>query len=145
MQDMKKSTVCLNLYEWIKVMDEIYIRTDMNNQIATGHMMRCLAIADALQKNRIKVNFIVADESALELLKKYGYTSKYSPIYLQCFDPNETMRIKNELFPKMGMELKLVQLIAETSWNETMVYNSKGEAVPYNYDWIFEKDGVSKI
>lgn len=69
MQDMKKSTVCLNLYEWIKVMDEIYIRTDMNNQIATGHMMRCLAIADALQKNRIKVNFIVADESALELLK----------------------------------------------------------------------------
>ena len=35
MQDMKKSTVCLNLYEWIKVMDEIYIRTDMNNQIAT--------------------------------------------------------------------------------------------------------------
>lgn len=50
-------------------MDEIYIRTDMNNQIATGHMMRCLAIADALQKNRIEVIFIVADESALELLK----------------------------------------------------------------------------
>ncbi len=81
----------------------------------------------------------------LKVLKKYGYTSKYSPIYLQCFDPNETMRIKNELFPKMGMELKLVQLIAETSWNKTMVYNSKGEAVPYNYDWIFEKDGASKI
>lgn len=50
-------------------MDEIYIRTDMNNQIATGHVMRCLAIADALQKNRIEVIFIVADESALELLK----------------------------------------------------------------------------
>ena len=32
--------------------------------------------------------------------------------------------------PAMGMDLKLVQLMAETDWNETMVYDAKGKATP---------------
>ncbi|RKD22173.1 glycerophosphoryl diester phosphodiesterase [Caminicella sporogenes DSM 14501] len=80
----------------------------------------------------------------LKVLKKYGYISKNSKIYLQCFDANELKRIKNELMPKLGMDLKLVQLIAETSWNETMEYKN-GKAVPYNYDWMFEKGAMKKI
>lgn len=50
------------------------------------------------------------------MLKKYGYTRKQDKIYLQCFDANELKRIKHELEPKMGMDLKLVQLIAYTDW-----------------------------
>ncbi|STM08393.1 glycerophosphodiester phosphodiesterase [Escherichia coli] len=46
------------------------------------------------------------------MLKKYGYTGKDDKVYLQCFDADELKRIKNELEPKMGMELNLVQLIA---------------------------------
>ncbi|SHH35292.1 glycerophosphodiester phosphodiesterase [Tepidibacter thalassicus] len=80
----------------------------------------------------------------LKVLKKYGYISKDSNVYLQCFDPNELKRIKNELMPKLGMDLKLVQLMAETSWNETMEYRD-GKAVPYNYDWMFEKGAMKKI
>ncbi|XPE65678.1 glycerophosphodiester phosphodiesterase family protein [Shigella flexneri] len=43
----------------------------------------------------------------LEVLKKYGYTGKDDKVYLQCFDADELKRIKNELEPKMGMELDL--------------------------------------
>lgn len=50
-----------------------YIRVDMNMQIATGHIMRCLAIADALSGLGESVTFILADEQAVCLLKQRGY------------------------------------------------------------------------
>lgn len=51
----------------------IYIRADMNAQIATGHIMRCLSIADALRGLGEPVRFILADEQAVSLLKQRGY------------------------------------------------------------------------
>lgn len=51
----------------------IYIRADMNEQIATGHIMRCLSIADALTVAGEAVTFILADEQAVALLKQCGY------------------------------------------------------------------------
>ena len=51
----------------------VYIRVDMNEQIATGHMMRCLSIADALRDLGEQVTFILADEQAINLLKQRGY------------------------------------------------------------------------
>ncbi len=39
----------------------LYIRTDMNPSIATGHMMRCLSIADAAASLGEDVTFILAD------------------------------------------------------------------------------------
>lgn len=54
-------------------MDMLYIRVDMNNVIATGHMMRCLSIADAAKDMGIETTFIVADEQPLSLLEKRGY------------------------------------------------------------------------
>ena len=42
------------------------------------------------------------------------------------------------------MDLKLVQLIAETSWNETMRFKD-GKLVPYSYEWMFEPDAMAKI
>lgn len=51
----------------------IYIRADMNMQIATGHMMRCLSIADALNSMGKSVTFILADDQAVSLLKQRGY------------------------------------------------------------------------
>ena len=48
----------------------LYIRTDMNEQIATGHIMRCISIADALTVAGEAVTFILADEQAVDLLKR---------------------------------------------------------------------------
>jgi glycerophosphoryl diester phosphodiesterase len=79
------------------------------------------------------------------VLKEYGYTSKSDKVYLQCFDANELKRINGELMPAMGMDLKLVQLMAETDWNETMVYDAKGKATPYDYDWMFKPGAMKTI
>lgn len=51
----------------------LYIRTDMNDIIATGHMMRCLAVADAAAQLGEETTFILADEQALHLIKDRGY------------------------------------------------------------------------
>ena len=51
----------------------LYIRADMNDTIATGHMMRCLAIAEAASEIGEDTTFITADETPLELIQKKGY------------------------------------------------------------------------
>ncbi len=81
----------------------------------------------------------------LEVLKKYGYTGKQDNVYLQCFDVAELKRIKNELEPKMGMDLNLVQLIAYTDWNETQQKQPDGRWVNYNYDWMFKPGAMKQV
>ncbi|WP_159567040.1 glycerophosphodiester phosphodiesterase [Budvicia diplopodorum] len=81
----------------------------------------------------------------LEVLKQYGYTKKDDKVYLQCFDFNELKRIKTELMPKAGLDLKLVQLIAYTDWEETFEPNAEGKLVNYSYDWMFKPGGMAEI
>lgn len=47
----------------------IYIRTDGNSNIATGHLVRCLCIAQALEESGRKVCFLVSDITSSSLLK----------------------------------------------------------------------------
>ncbi len=54
----------------------LYIRTDMNRIIATGHMMRCLSIADAAKMRGEDTTFLLADDQAADLLTKRGYRYK---------------------------------------------------------------------
>lgn len=51
----------------------MYIRTDMNHTIATGHVMRCLSIADAARDLGEKVTFLLADSQATEYIVDRGY------------------------------------------------------------------------
>ena len=51
----------------------LYIRTDMNDKIATGHIMRCLSIANAVREYGEETIFILADEQAVEILKMQQY------------------------------------------------------------------------
>jgi len=51
----------------------IAIRADANDKIGTGHVMRCLAIANELEKLNEEVTFITADEYESELIKKWGF------------------------------------------------------------------------
>lgn len=80
----------------------------------------------------------------LQVIKDYGYTNKQDNVFIQCFDPDETKRINNIVMPQLNIDLKLVQLIAETSWGETMRLKD-GKLVAYNYDWIFKKGAMKKI
>lgn len=53
----------------------VFIRTDANEVIASGHMMRCLSIAEELKDLREDVEFIISDHRSEELLK--GSVFKY--------------------------------------------------------------------
>ncbi|MBO5154861.1 MAG: UDP-2,4-diacetamido-2,4,6-trideoxy-beta-L-altropyranose hydrolase [Eubacterium sp.] len=51
----------------------LYIRVDMNQTIATGHVMRCLSIAEAAKDNGVDVTFILADDQAEKLIQSKGF------------------------------------------------------------------------
>ena len=82
--------------------------------------------------------------ATLAMLKKYGYTQKSDPVYLQTFDFNELKRIKTELLPQMGMNVKLVQLVAYSDWGETQA-RQNGRWANYDYDWMFKPGAMKEI
>lgn len=51
-----------------------YIRTDGNKIIASGHIMRCLSIAKAIENDGEEVTFITADTNAVELIESRGFS-----------------------------------------------------------------------
>lgn len=55
------------------------IRVDANEHIATGHVMRCAAIADEVSNLGEKVTFVTADDGILPFIKDY-------PVYIMHTD-----------------------------------------------------------
>lgn len=87
-------------------MDKIYIRTDMNDKIATGHMMRCIAIADALRKKKVEAIFIIADENAVNLLKNRNY--KFIVLHTNWNDKEGELPILQHHIQKLNIKKILV-------------------------------------
>ena len=69
---------------------------------------------------------------ALGVLADYGYADPDDLVFLQCFDWNETRRIREEL----GWRGKLIQLLGENAW---------GEAPDVDYDALRTRDGLTAI
>ncbi|AQQ68657.1 glycerophosphodiester phosphodiesterase [Microbulbifer agarilyticus] len=82
--------------------------------------------------------------AVLQVLKQYGYTKPDSKVYLQSFDAEELQRIHQELLPAMNMDIPLVQLIAETDWEEKRVKQA-GQWQNYDFDWMHTPEGLKKI
>ncbi len=82
--------------------------------------------------------------AVLKILSRFAYKSVSNPVFLQSYDPDELKRIRKELFPKLSMELKLIQLIGTNDGTETMV-EEWGKWVGYNYDWIFTRTGIRSM
>lgn len=53
----------------------IFIRVDGNPSIGTGHVMRCLSIAEQIRNNGIEVVFITADNTISGMIQNNGFTS----------------------------------------------------------------------
>lgn len=51
----------------------VYIRVDANREIATGHVMRTLAIAKQIRQLGGECKFIVSDGYAIPIIHKYGF------------------------------------------------------------------------
>jgi glycerophosphoryl diester phosphodiesterase len=55
------------------------------------------------------------EEIVLEILQQYGYTTRDSNCFIQCFEPESLIYMRNNLM----CDLKMVQLIGDNSWAET--------------------------
>lgn len=105
----------------------IYIRADMNEQIATGHIMRCLSIADALRGLGEPVRFILADEQAVSLLKQRGYDAIVLHTQWNCMEEELSVLsqvIRNEHIDKLLIDSYQVtqRYLAELSKMVTTFY-----------------------
>lgn len=52
---------------------KVFIRTDGNATIASGHVMRCLSVADALRAQGAVVEFVLSDDASIEVVRERGY------------------------------------------------------------------------
>ena len=68
-------------------------------------------------------------QAVVEMLKAYGYTSKQDKVFLQTFEYEELVRIKQDIFPALGVDIKLIMLIGD----------------PDAYPWMFEADGMQRV
>ena len=80
----------------------------------------------------------------LEVLAEYGYTGKDDKAYLQTFDFNELKRIHDQLEPALGMDIRLVQLIAQNEWQETLEMR-EGNWQPYDFGWMHSAEGMKRL
>lgn len=75
----------------------IIIRTDANKEIATGHMMRCLAVADACLQKGIQVCFVVSDEESKSVLEALVTDRVSSPLTIQVLQTALYNNLEKEL------------------------------------------------
>ncbi|MFP5301826.1 glycerophosphodiester phosphodiesterase [Cobetia sp. SIMBA_158] len=83
--------------------------------------------------------------AVLETLKHYGYVAQNDNAVVQVFDPNGLKRIHDTLQPELEMDLRLVQLMGETSWDMTFQPDAEGKLEPYDYDWMYQEGGMQRI
>lgn len=84
----------------------LYIRTDMNDVIATGHMMRCLAIADAAKEQGEETVFLLADDAARTLLAQRGYA--YRILYTKWNAMEQELSRLEEIIQELGIARLLI-------------------------------------
>ena len=77
----------------------IFFRADSNKQIASGHIMRCLSIAQAFSEAGEEVEFLIADENPISMLERAGvkYTVLHS-VWNNLMDEVERMKVKLQEF-----------------------------------------------
>ncbi len=83
--------------------------------------------------------------AVLEELQRHGYDSREARVFLQSFDHAELVRIRHELLPALGMQLRLVQLIADNAWGETFTLAPDGSLQPYDYRWMHSAEGLARL
>ena len=67
----------------------------------------------------------------LDVLAHFGYKDRDAPCFVQCFDWQETRRLRETL----DTDLKLVPLLADPAWGESAT----------DYAWLLSGDGVAEM
>ena len=89
----------------------VFFRTDGNTQIASGHLMRCISIADACRKLGMEIHFLVSDEESVSLFQQK--LSADFPI----------TRLKSASYDQLEQELpELLSLLANCKPSKTIFF-----------------------
>lgn len=56
-----------------RLVEKVFIRTDANQTVAGGHVMRCLSVADALSARGTEVGFVLSDDGPAGAIRERGY------------------------------------------------------------------------
>jgi glycerophosphoryl diester phosphodiesterase len=80
--------------------------------------------------------------AVLRVLRDHGYRSAADAVFLQSFDHAELRRVHDELLPALGLDLPLVQLIAENEWRESYERGADGEWRPADHTWMRSAEGL---
>jgi glycerophosphoryl diester phosphodiesterase len=67
----------------------------------------------------------------LEVLLSHGYEGPDDPVFVQCFDAAELVRVRREL----GCRMRIVQLIGDNSWGEAAT----------DYDYLRTASGLTEL
>lgn len=119
----------------------IWIRADANKEIGSGHMMRCLSVAAALEKRGEQVLFVVADEEATQLLAQREQV--YHVLHSDYRDMEAELPKLRELFMQEKPDVILVDSYFATNryleqlsaWTKT-AYMDDLFRVPYPVDMV---------
>jgi len=100
----------------------LYIRTDANRKIATGHMMRCISIAKIAREKGIESVFILSNKGAEEVIKEHGFLSISLDTQWDYLDME--IDIMCQLVVKMKIEKLLIDsyYVTDKYLNELMKY-----------------------
>lgn len=91
----------------------VYIRTDGNSEIASGHLVRCFSVAQACKKLGMDVRFLVSDEESASLLREI--------ISINCTLDFSIICLKTAAYNHLESELSEI-LSLFNSVSETIIY-----------------------
>ncbi len=81
----------------------IWIRADANQEVGSGHVMRCLSIAEALRRQGQQVCFLTADERAAGLLEARGMEFKALHSDYRCMEGEGIFFWQTAILPRPGI------------------------------------------
>lgn len=101
----------------------IYIRTDGNSEIASGHLVRCVSIAHACVQQGMKVCFLVSDEQSEALLGSLTDRQAVFPL----------IQLSTAVFDSLEEELPEVLSLLKQNKNTHVIYLIDSYYVTKNY------------
>ncbi len=113
----------------------VIIRADGNREIAMGHMMRCLSVAEALQEAGAQVCFVTAGDETQELIASRGFA--HTVLHTSFRDMEGELTALHKIVSERQAGLILVDSYFVTgrymqeirAWAETAYVDDLGEPV----------------
>ena len=96
---------------------QLAIRTDANELIGAGHLMRCLELANTLAKKNIEIRFIVKESALAKSLLKSQLVS-----YLKVSTANNGLEETNQILKQYNIKSILIDHYEiDIKWEEKVV------------------------